>query len=316
VVEGTMSVRLAAAASGCFAVLAFAPAISIANSNHYVVKPGYEMRVHLHSSKGYRLNLSTGPHHYVFLTFRKGDWRAEYRVRGTAIGRFGARAKLADLGVVRLRFRANGRQHRRSPPARCKGPDQIVHEGVVEGRIRFVGEGGYTRVSVTRARAEVETWPRLRCGYPKPGRGGGTRPWAASFRAASFQAVPDGYLQFSARRIARQGRDPRGVEFRAIRGSIRGRVIAFHFVTASAGPSSFRVPEPKTAPENVVITPPPPFTGTGSLQRTPESTFVWEGDLSIQFPGMAPLPLTGPRFFTRLCALRGCVSQEPLDLLD
>lgn len=48
------------------------------------------------------------------------------------------------------------------------------------------------------------------------------------------------------------------------------------------------------------ITPPYPFSGTGSIQRTPDGAPIWTGSLAVSAPGATNLPLTGPLFKTQL----------------
>jgi hypothetical protein len=144
----------------------------------------------------------------------------------------------------------------------------------------------------------------MRCRYLE----GGSRKWTATFDA--FREVAPN-VSFTMRRYAKQLRpNSRRVEFRARTGASRGPVGIFRTVSAVADVSSFVLSDPKAAPENFTLAPPPPFSGTATFQRTPESVFAWDGDLSIQFPGAAPLALAGPEFNTSYCALRSCVSQD------
>ncbi|HEY5710099.1 MAG TPA: hypothetical protein VIS51_11990 [Solirubrobacterales bacterium] len=81
----------------------------------------------------------------------------------------------------------------------------------------------------------------------------------------------------------------------------------YRHITVSAPVSTFR----DAHPEHLTASPPPPFTGTGTLARTPESVFTWEGDLSVQFPGLDPIPLAGPSFEPGYCLREsGCVRQD------
>lgn len=119
------------------------------------------------------------------------------------------------------------------------------------------------------------------------------------------------FVEFLARRYAAGIRPAaRGISFEASLFE-PGRVSVNLAVWAAADTSTFRQPEPATAPENLTLTPPPPFAGSGSLRRTDESTFAWEGDLGVAFPGVRPVALAGPAFSTHFCALRGCVDQFP-----
>ena len=181
-------------------------------------------------------------------------------------------------------------------------------EGRIIGRIRFDGERKYTSVSMTRAKAEVETWPRLRCRFLEPDGRHRRQRWTATFGAFA-ESLPS--IEFTAKRYARRLRPPlRQVDFTVYSGSRSHGIFILRSARVTADNSTFAVPDPKKAPENVIFRPPPPFRGTARFQRTPESVFSWEGDLSIQFPGIDPLPLTGERFAIDYCAQLGCVNRE------
>jgi len=274
-------------------------------ANHYLSPAGYMTKVQLRGSNGYRVEVSTGRHHGVGIDVYRGGARTAYSIQGTGNGRYGADARFPGLGRVRFHFVPNGRKHRVPPPRWCEGPDGWLLDGVVRGRIRFTGEDGYTRVAVRRAKATVETWPKMRCRVMKPGKR--PRRWTAAFEA--FREAP--YARFAVTRFARHFRPPaKRVVFSAEVFLARGRLRIFHSAFAATDASSLVPLDPKTAPENVTFVPPPPFSGAATFQRNPESVFTWEGDLSVEFPGAAPFALTGPAFSTHYCALRGCADQD------
>jgi|GEM_PF-850092 len=273
---------------------------------HYIASSGHVTEVQLRGSNGYQLQVFADYRHVVTVVARRGGLMTEYSVRGTENGKYGVKARLSGLGSVQFRFVPNGRQHRATAPPWCEGPGGWLLEGVVRGRIRFTGEDGYTQVAVKRAKAEVETWPRRRCRVLEPGRG--PRKWTASFEA--FREVPPNVL-FLVKRYAKRFRpSSRRVVFQMYAGFSRGPVHILRTASAAASVSSLVFLDPKSAPENFTVAPPPPFSGTATFQRTPESVFAWEGDLSVQFPGVAPIALAGPAFHASFCALRGCVSQS------
>lgn len=297
----------------CLAALALAlgcawslsPAVAL-GAGHYTAPAGHETRFSLQGSNGYRVDVWAGDRRFVTIRVGKGGSSAEYRARRSEIGRYGGRARFADLGQVRFRFVPNGRRRRVAPPAWCEGLAATVLEGAVVGRIRFRGEAGYTQVSVDRAQAEVEVWPRWRCRYGGSRRG--PRRRAATFDA--FQENPPN-IDFYVTRFKRRFSSPfRRVLFRVGTGALRGGVQIYRSAVAFADDSTFRVPDPEGAPENVVLEPPPPFSGTGTFHRTSESVFAWDGDLSVSLPGLESLSLTGTSFDTNYCAGKACVSQD------
>jgi hypothetical protein len=285
------------------------PTPSAMAAHHYIAPAGYLTTVQLHGSNGYWVDVGTGSPLGVTVDVHRGGASTAYSVQGTKKGKYGAEARFPGLGRVRFHFvpNANGRERRVPPPPWCEGRAGRLIEGVVQGRIRFTGEDGYTRVAVKRAKAEVETWPEWRCRAQEPRKG--PRKVIASFE--SFSGDPP-YIRFEAKRFARHVRPrSRRAVFRAEASRTQGPLRIFYSAFAAADASSFVSLDPRSAPENVTFVPPPPFSGTGTFQRTPESVFSWEGDLSVQFPGTAPVALTGPAFHTIYCALRGCAVQDP-----
>jgi hypothetical protein len=300
--------RRALALAALLSGLLLMPGAAAADSNHYVVDPGYTTHVELQGTNGYRINLYAGDRHRVTIKVRKGGIVTEYQTRGVSHGKYGAAAKFPGFGRVSFQFKTNGRHHRFSQPPWCEGPDGLAFEGRILGRVRFDGEGKYTSVDVSRAKAEVETWPRLRCRYLEPDGRQQRRKWSASFGAFA-ETLPS--IEFTAHRYSRQFHPAsRQVVFNVFTGARKHGIWIFRSARVVAENSTFAVPDPRKSPENVILRPPPPFSGTGIFQRTPESVFSWEGDLSIQFPGIDPLPLTGERFAIDYCAQLGCVQRE------
>lgn len=284
------------------------PATASAGPNHYSLDPGFTTHVELRGTNGYRVNLYANNRRLVTIKVRKEGIVTEYQTRGARRGDYGAAADFPGLGRVSFQFKANGRHHRTVPPPWCEGPDGLALEGRILGRIRFDGEEKYTSVDVGRAKAEVETWPRLRCRYLEPDGRRKRQQWTATFGA--YAETPPS-IEFTAKRYRQQLRPAsRQVVFNVFSGAREHGIFVFRSARVVADNSTFAVQDPKQTPENVVLRPPSPFSGTGSFQRTPESTFSWEGDLSIQFPGIDPLPLTGERFAIDYCAQLGCVQRE------
>jgi len=302
-----MSRRVLAFAA-LFGGLLLLPSTAAADSNHYSVDPGYTTHVELKGANGYRVNLYAGNRHRVTIKVRKAGVVAEYQTRGAKRGKYGVVAGFPGFGRVSFQFKANGRHHRFSPPPWCDGPDGLALEGRILGRIRFDGEERYTSVSVERAKAEVEIWPRLRCRYLEPDVRRQRRRWTATFGAYG-ETFPS--IEFTAKRYSRRLHPAsRQVVFNVFTGRREHGIWIHRSARVVAGNSPFAVPDPRESPENVILRPPPPFSGTGIFQRTPESVFTWEGDLSIQFPGVDPLPLTGLRFAIDYCAQLGCVQRQ------
>lgn len=293
------------------ASLLLIPTSAAADDNHYIADPGYTTHVELSASNGYQASLWIGYRNAVGVKVRKGGMKTEYRTQGARYGKYGAIAKFRGFGEVRFRFIPNGRRRRVSPPPWCKGPDGLMLGGRVVGQIRFVGEEEYTSIAARRVKAEVEIWPSMRCHYLEPHGRDQARKWTARFSAFN-EARPN--IIFSVKRYSKRLRPAsRQVSFGVYTGSIANGVAIYRALRIAADNSTFVVPDPEASPENILFRPPPPFSGTASFQRTPESLFTWEGDLSVQFPGVEPLLLTGPRFAVDYCAQRGCAHQSVPD---
>jgi hypothetical protein len=49
-----------------------------------------------------------------------------------------------------------------------------------------------------------------------------------------------------------------------------------------------------------ILTPPAPFSGSGSFQRGADGSTTWSGSLAVSFPGMPNVALAGPQFTASL----------------
>lgn len=296
-----------AALGALLVVAALAPAAATAARTHYAIDPGYVSRFEFHGSNGYLISVSANDRGYVTVKARKDGAEAEYVAAGRA-SELGGSAVLPGLGRVSFALRPTGPPRHFAGYAGCDG-EWFVRDGVARGVVRFRGERGYTRARAHRARAEVIYWPGQRCRYPQARRGKAKRGPVARLTAFRFRPP---FVEFTATRFASRERPrSRRFGFEASIVSYPPGMRIYRTVSVAAGPRSFRVPEAKTAPENIVLEPPRPFRGRASLRRTPESTFVWDGSLRVAFPGVKPVELHGPDFITQYCALRGCVEQFP-----
>lgn len=305
-----MRVKLAVAAISCLLALTIGvPAAGAAPRDGYFLRPGHETVIHLQASNGYQLTIYRWPRFLAIEVHGPGveTW---YSVRARKLGKNVAQASLPGFGAVAVRFAPSGPTRRLHPYRGCEGPGAEVQKGMVRGRIEFVGEGRYTEAKVDHASAEMISWTRQRCRYLR------RHPRRHRRISASFLAEPydGGGATFEARRFV-AGVRPAGrqILFESFSGARVGRVNVSRSVFAVASASSFLFPDGMKNPEHVIFAPPSPFSGTGTLQRTAESTYTWEGSLSVKFPGIGPaVPLTGTQFNLAFCALRGCIYQyEP-----
>jgi hypothetical protein len=76
-----------------------------------------------------------------------------------------------------------------------------------------------------------------------------------------------------------------------------GSLGVFRGVSTHASPSTFAS---DNALSTAGITPPRPFSGSGTLERGPTGKKSLAGSLAVSFLGAPNVPLTDPRFKTQL----------------
>lgn len=310
-----MRLRLAAVAPLALAILACCPAGAGAGGRGDADSNKKLIRIELEGSNDYSVSIVSSPRQLLtMLVTKEGvegapSFATEYLTRDILPSPDRVKAKLPGLGSIAVSFHPRGRVRHPSPPG-CDGPLPTVQPGVVRGTIRFVGESDYTRVEAHRAEAEIEAPKGWRC---RPGadleveRVRGRAEWTSKLSAHILGTY------FIARKYKPGVLEGGPVLFLAETGvaleTASGRVayVVYRRATVTAPLSAFR----DARPERIVVSPPPPFTGTGTFFRTPESVFAWRGDLAIQFPGVDPEPLTGPDFEPDYCLREvGCVRQH------
>jgi hypothetical protein len=285
-------------------VLACFPEAADAAVGHYSA-PGRQLtRIELEGSNGYSILIVSDRKQHLVLTTTKEGFTTEYMARDTLAGPDRVKATLPGLGSISVRFHPRGPAHRLPVFAGCAGQRPTVRKGVVHGAIEFVGEREYTQAETHEAPAEIEEWKSQRCRFgANPERNSpGLEDWISRFSAGSLE------VRFLSRKYGSgvlEG-DSR-ILYLAETGEAGSSFVIYRRATAVAPALTFA----DAHPEHMIISPPPPFVGTGTFARTPESVFSWEGDLSIQFPGTDPLPLAGPRFELDYCRREvGCIRQH------
>ncbi len=265
---------------------------------------GFDLVFHLAGTNGYRITVG-GRDVTAFISTsqpsspssRSAAWSTYFargRVSPTAI-----HATFGNLGSVAMRFHPSGRDTHSRPQRGCRGPDRYtIRFGVFVGSVRFRGEDGYTSVEVHRVKGRVVTPPSLDCsGLPlearrrQGARAAAERPSAKLTRLDAAWRSGLTATYFSA--ATNQGK----ARFLAATEQSEGSLAVYRAAFALASPLTFASDD---ALSFASVTPPAPFSGTGSLQRSPDGTKVWTGSLAVSFPGAPNVPLTGPQFLTRL----------------
>jgi hypothetical protein len=295
-----------------FAVLAFAafacfPGSAGADAVRDPAPAPQWIDIDLEASNGYSIHVNVNPRRHLILQVSKDDFFAEYMTRDVLAPTDEVKAKLRGFGTVLVRFHPRGKVRHPAIPG-CGKRRPTVQPGVVRGTIQFVGERGYAQAKAHEAKATIEDPKSWYCRYgvrfePRPRQ----RDWISKFTTSG-----DG-VYLLARKYRPNVIEDGEVIFLVEAGEIYERIpnrpplTIYRRVSVAAPASAFR----DVHPEHLSLSPPPPFSGTGTLVRTPESVFTWRGDLSVQFPGIDPIPLAGPGFEPDYCLREvGCIEQD------
>jgi hypothetical protein len=248
------------------------------------------------TGSGYTIDVAgVGPDVVIGVSRRHSSATTTYIARGV-VSPTRLEASFGDLGRIAVRFRPSGRVVRTKPRQHCKGPDRITSRlGAFVGDIRFSGEGGYASADVHRVKGRVSSPMSLRCAssvFKHEGGGsdsiGGQEQslkltllgadWKTALSSTSFAAVAG--LGDKALFLA---------DSELSEGSVA--IVRRAVAVASARTFSF-----DTALTLAGVTPPAPFSGTGSFQAGPDGAKSWTGSLAVSFPGAENMPLSGPQF--------------------
>lgn len=219
------------------------------------------------------------------------DYYARARLRGNRI-----EAGFGSLGAISMRFEPSGRVSRGPPQRGCRGPDRTTTRlGVFVGSFRFRGEDGYVSADVKRVKGDLLSPRFLECASPAipshhlshhP-----TKPVSITLLEAGFRQGVDA-VHFYADR----GRD-HSARYEVFTEHSEGQLAIGRFAFAIASPLTFATDD---ALSFASVSPPAPFSGTGSLERNPDGSRTWSGSLAASFPGAPDVPLTGSQFKTQL----------------
>ena len=267
----------------CAAAVAAAP-VPLLTQDEF---PGSSAGFALDGSGGYRIAVSAyssrsdGTGKILFAVSRKGE-AASYVAPAIVSDSF-VQADLGSLGRVDLALHGSGRE--KTIPIKCSRETFTYEPGVYEGVVEFHGEEGFTR-----ARAAAVPMAPLFSSFC--GGGGG---FGESFDPDEPGADLRGLSFAHGRRLAFQvnKNGPRAPTiFSASLKERREGISIYRTVSGTAPPGAFHFDRRL---RRARLAPPPPFSGTASLLRTPEAALFprWTGNLTIEFPGH-DVPVTGP----------------------
>jgi hypothetical protein len=200
-------------------------------------------------------------------------------------------ADLGAAGAVSVEFEAVGPSEQ--VPAGChRGSTIPFQPGNWIGSIELAGEEGFTRVQTTSAKAIVNPFLDLVCGSTigiSELSGHGVHGARLVARSASSQHTL--FLQVNKNRRKASVRVEASLEER------RGGLLINREVVNRYPASAFSF-DPLL--ESATIALAAPFSGSAAFHRSAKPANQWTGNLSVDFPGRADVPLAGRRFHTAL----------------
>ncbi len=283
------------------ALLASAPGASAKPG--YVVIPGsHSVELNLKGSHGFHIGAGKVGRFFYFQAANQRSVATYLNLSPKQKGS-GIKAKFPGIGRISVQFEPQG-PSQREPPffSRCRGGGTVKQQGQFVGTIEFHGERGYTSVSSARASGEVATTEKEICKRSIFDDGPDvetdrTELWAYSrskgrsvgFSASTWSPPESPLTTFGASVVERR----------------RGMRI-FRHTFASGEESQLTAGDSRPHPLSATVTPPAPFHGSAEFQRTAEGDRSWTGSLSVHFPGLDRVELTGPSFDARFCQHSGC----------
>ena len=204
---------------------------------------------------------------------RQATYQAPATVTETSI-----RANLGDLGEISVDFQRSDR----ATSVPCGKRNIRFDSGSWVGAILFHGENGYTSAEATSASGNLDWFLGGFCGLGLESGSSGPRRGAELF-------------------VRNPGLGPELSIYKHRPGA--AALISAHLSEYTDGISIERVtsawmpgrdfdfdPRLRTA----TVTPPAPFSGTARFDLTRKAGRRWSGDLTVEMPGRASVPLIGP----------------------
>lgn len=270
---------------------ALALALAIPAAAQASTPNGPEYRFETRSANGYRI-VVTARASTLFLAVIHNE-RARHAGASTI---YVARARTHDgritsrigsLGSVSMTFHPSSNEA--VEQSNCNSSRARPRPGTFVGSLRFLGEDGYVKLRAHRLRG-VERHRGADCSVSATFSQ--AKPKAKIVRLfAGFRSGLDATYLFAHTLPSGGTRYEAQVE-------TGGRDYAmFRVAYAYAPASTFLTDDSLSFAE---ITPPYPFSGTGSVQRAADGAPLWSGSLAATFPGAENVPLTGPLFNVHL----------------
>lgn len=279
-----MSVTVGTVALAALALLVFGLTVgAAADESPPLVPLGFE----LPATNGYEATVTAGydpdtGRAAAILTLRRKGSSAMYATRSAVVSQNSIEAHFGALGEIDVHLVTTGGTA--SERSECGGKPQSFPAGRWEGAIQFRGEGGFTALDASSAKAVISPFLDLLCVEERTEGIGGRSPGALLElkRRHGTEA-----LELSVRKNKRVGPTRIGVEESERRGELEiDRRVS---VVAPSGALDFEIP-----PGRATVEPPKPFSGSLSLARRPGSSPLVRGNLKVDLPGRVAVPILGP----------------------
>jgi len=195
-------------------------------------------------------------------------------------------ADLGELGEIAVSFKPSGRAKRERPA--CGGKGVAFDRGFYEGTIEFRGEEGYTQVSATRAKGDLQFLLDIIC----PGLDGvtGSGPGLPGAQLIT-RLRPHAFFE-----AGKNGPGTRAGFAASIAEKRDGMRISR--AVATMGPAKAFTYDPLL--KRATVRPPVPFSGEATYRRAAAPAGRWAGTLAVDFPGHSEARLTGRALRTAL----------------
>jgi hypothetical protein len=275
------------------------PSAAGAKGRSVVTGPRQAIEFQLRGSHGYSIYVFASGRQ-VSLTAQQGSSSASYSTPGT-VSPEKIEAKFGGLGHISVQFHADGRPRKEAAERGCRGKKGTVDSGAWVGRVDFRGEQGFTAVHAVRGRGKIVKTPKRTC-KQEDEEGG-----LANIRWTNLEAIAKSGAFVTASRIEFQERPALdGSLFFAAIVELHGRDLSvFRSISTEAPIDAFTLTEEGGNVISATISPPAPFKGTGTFQRTTGSKGSWSGSLVGDFPGHKNVVLAGPKFSAGISELGG-----------
>ncbi len=210
------------------------------------------------------------------ISVQRGHARVNYSTPAT-VTETSIQANLGELGEISVSFHSNGQTKTFHLP--CSKQSFSFESGDFEGTIDFHGEEDYTEVEAKSAPSAISVFSI--CFTVSSSGGGRSRPGAGLYLRTPGLGPAFGVVK----------RRPSAAAHFYVSVSEYLSGISIERSTAlQARAGSFRF-DPRL--QHATVHPPAPFSGTAIFDRSKRANHRWQGDLAVDLPGRADVPLTG-----------------------